>query len=60
MNNIKNGNRSGVPVLIFCIAYGNDADLNTLSQLSDATGGFTRRADPETINKLYKILSTYF
>jgi len=57
---IKRGNASGVPVVIFCIGYGSDADWNVLNALADATGGFARRADPETIRKLYKILSTYF
>ncbi len=57
---IKRGNASGVPVVIFCIGYGKDADWNVLNALADATGGFARRADPETIRKLYKILSTYF
>jgi Ca-activated chloride channel family protein len=57
---IKQGNQSGVPVVIFCIAYGGDADFSKLNALADATGGQSRRADPETIRKLYKILSTYF
>jgi Ca-activated chloride channel homolog len=57
---IKRQNQSGVPIVIFCIAYGNDADLKTLTSVSDAAGGFTRSADPDTIRKLYKILSTYF
>ena len=57
---IKQGNQSCVPVIIFCIAYGGDADFSKLNALSDATGGQSRRADPETIRKLYKILSTYF
>jgi len=57
---VKRGNASGVPVVIFCIGYGSDADWNVLNALADATGGFARRADPETIQKLYKILSTYF
>ncbi len=57
---IKQGNQRGVPVLIFCIGYGNDADFSILNALADATGGQARRADPETIQKLYKILSTYF
>lgn len=57
---IKRGNATGVPVVIFCIGYGKDADWNVLNALADATGGFARRADPETIRKLYKILSTYF
>jgi Ca-activated chloride channel homolog len=57
---VKRGNASGVPVVIFCIGYGSDADWNVLNALADATGGFARRADPDTISKLYKILSTYF
>lgn len=57
---IKRGNASGVPVVIFCIGYGSDADWNVLNALANATGGLARRADPETIRKLYKILSTYF
>jgi Ca-activated chloride channel family protein len=57
---IKRGNQSGVPVVIFCIGYGSDADWNVLNALADATGGLARRADPETIRRLYKILSTYF
>ncbi len=57
---VKRGNQTGVPVVIFCIAYGKDADLKVLSTVSDATGGFTRTADPDTIRRLYKILSTYF
>ncbi|MBI3732522.1 MAG: VWA domain-containing protein [Chloroflexi bacterium] len=57
---VQRGNQSGVPVVIFCIAYGGDADLKVLTTLAEATGGQARRADPDTIRKLYKILSTYF
>jgi len=57
---VREGNASGVPVVIFCIAYGGDADYNTLQALADASGGQVRRGDLETIRQLYKILSTYF
>ena len=57
---LQNGNQKGVPVTIFAIAYGDDADMNTLQAISNATGGQTLVGSPETINKLYKILSTYF
>jgi len=57
---VKRGNQSGVPVVIFCIGYGSDADFDVLNALANATGGFARRADPETIQKLYKTMSTYF
>jgi Ca-activated chloride channel family protein len=57
---LQNGNQRGVPVTIFAIAYGNDADMEVLQAMSDATGGQTLVGSPETIRKLYKILSTYF
>ncbi len=57
---VEDGNRTGVPVVIFSIAYGSDADMWTLEQISDASGGQVRAGDLETIRGLYKILSTYF
>jgi hypothetical protein len=57
---LQNGNQHGVPVVIFAIAYGSDADLNTLQAMSNATGGQTLVGSVETIRQLYKILSTYF
>ncbi|UCC63902.1 MAG: VWA domain-containing protein, partial [Anaerolineae bacterium] len=49
-----------VPVVVFCIAYGGDADRETLQRIAEATGGQLREGDLETIRELYKILSTYF
>ena len=49
-----------VPVVVFSIAYGADADLDTLRRIAEPTGGQVRMGDPETIRDLYKILSTYF
>jgi Ca-activated chloride channel family protein len=49
-----------VPVVVFCIAYGKDADRATLQRIAEATGGQLREGDLETIRELYKILSTYF
>jgi Ca-activated chloride channel family protein len=57
---LQDGNANGVPVVIFSVAYGNDADMDVLQAISDATGGQTLVGSPETIRKLYKILSTYF
>jgi Ca-activated chloride channel family protein len=57
---IEDGNRVGVPVVIFCIAYGSDADMATLERIANASGGQVRTGDVETIRGLYKILSTYF
>jgi Ca-activated chloride channel family protein len=51
---------SGVPVVVFAIAYGRDADFDVLRIIAESTGGQVREGDPETIRDLYKILSTYF
>ena len=53
---------SGVsaPVIIFSVAYGNDADMRLLETLSTPSGGQVRAGTPETIRDLYKILSSYF
>jgi Ca-activated chloride channel family protein len=57
---LKQTNKNGLSIIVFGIAYGSDADLKSLNDLSDATGGFARTADNDTIRRLYKILSTYF
>ncbi len=49
-----------VPVVIFCIAYGQDADMEMLQAIVEPTGGRVYKGDLETIQNLYKILSTYF
>lgn len=51
---------AGVPVVVFAIAYGDDADHYTLEQLAEPSGGQVREGTVETIRELYKILSTYF
>jgi Ca-activated chloride channel homolog len=56
----KEGDKSGVQVKVFCIAYGSDADMRVLNELSDATLGKALPGTTETIKKLYKTLSTYF
>ncbi len=57
---IRAGNQQGPPVVIFCIAYGKDADMGTLQAIAEVTNGQARRGDPETIRQLYKLLSAYF
>jgi len=57
---MRAGNESGVPIVVFCIAYGDDADYGTLEALAEATDGQVRTGDLESIRQLYKILSTYF
>jgi Ca-activated chloride channel family protein len=57
---MREGNERGVPIVVFCIAYGDDADYGTLEALAEATDGQVRTGDLESIRQLYKILSTYF
>lgn len=56
---IQSGNQN-LPVVIFCIAYGRDADYDVLQAIAGASGGQVREGDEETIRELYKILSSYF
>jgi Ca-activated chloride channel family protein len=51
---------STVPVVIFCVAYGDDADLGMLQAIVEPSSGQVLQGDPQTIRDLYKILSTYF
>jgi Ca-activated chloride channel family protein len=61
LNRLINKLRSGkIPVVVFAIAYGSDADYSYLQQIADATNGQTFQGTIETIRQLYKILSTYF
>jgi len=57
---MRDTNQSGVPVVVFGIWYGKDADRKTIETISGATGGQAREGTVETIRQIYKILSTYF
>ncbi len=52
--------KSGLPVVVFCVAYGSDADMRVLEAMASASGGQTRVGSPTTIRELYRLLSTYF
>jgi Ca-activated chloride channel family protein len=57
---IMDQNESGVPVIVFCIGYGSDADVKVLTSLAESSGGQYYAGDLDTIRRLYKILSSYF
>ena len=57
---IQRENQTGVPVVIFAIAYGGDADYQTLNAVAQASGGQVREGTLETIRELYRLLSQYF
>jgi Ca-activated chloride channel family protein len=50
----------GVTVVVFTIAFGDDADEDLLRRIADAGEGQFRRADETDIETLYEIISTYF
>ncbi len=60
LDQIQSENASGVPVVIFTVAYGDDADHNLLQALAQASGGQMREGSIETIRELYRLLSQYF
>jgi Ca-activated chloride channel family protein len=49
-----------VPVVVFTIAFGSDADDALLQEIADIGNGQFRRAGETDIKELYKIISTYF
>ncbi len=51
---------ANLPVVVFSIAFGSDADPSIMKSLAAATNGQFRSADSFNILDLYKIISTYF
>lgn len=49
-----------VPVVVFTIAFGSDADEEVLQAIARAGNGQFRRASETDIEELYRIISTYF
>ncbi|UCC16685.1 MAG: VWA domain-containing protein [Dehalococcoidales bacterium] len=52
--------RAEFPVLIFTVAYGEDADLDVLKKIARMGEGQAYPSDPDTIEKLYELLSAFF
>lgn len=52
--------RTASGVMLFTVGYGNDADMNVLGTLAGAFGGRSYRADPDTVKKLYELISQNF
>ncbi len=48
------------PLVIFTIAFGNDADESVLRNIAELGNGQFRRADETDIEELYRLISTYF
>lgn len=50
----------GNAIKLFTIAYGDGASEDTLSQMSDPTGGKMYSGDPKTIQQVYTEIATFF
>ena len=56
----KSISQGKVPVVIFSIAFGKDADTSIMKRLAEVTNGQFRQAETINIEELYKLISTYF
>lgn len=59
LQRLVRSNRS-LPIVIFTIGFGNDADERTLTDMAQIGDGQFRRAGEADIEELYRIISTYF
>lgn len=50
----------GRQIRVFSIAYGKDASLDVLEEISRASGGEAYASDPENIGEVYVQISSYF
>lgn len=57
---LRDSNRFGNEVAIFCIAYGYDADSKVLDQIASATGGDMVIGNPDNIKIVYNRVSKLF
>ncbi len=49
-----------LPIVLFTIGFGDDADEETLTEMARIGGGQYRSAGEADIEELYRIISTYF
>ena len=49
-----------VPVVVFSIAFGQDADVTIMKGLAQVTNGQFRQAETINLEELYQLISTYF
>lgn len=47
-------------MLIFTVAYGENADMEALERIAEMGSGRAFEADPRTLIKLYVLISTFF
>jgi Ca-activated chloride channel family protein len=54
------GEEAGSSIKVFTIGFGDDADKDILKQIAESTGGKQYDSNPETINKVYDEIATFF
>ncbi|MCW1967297.1 MAG: extracellular solute-binding protein [Anaerolineae bacterium] len=57
---ITNARNGRTPVLVIPIAYGKDADVNSLSAIARASDTKVQSGDPQGIRRLLEIIGSYF
>ncbi|HMQ56177.1 MAG TPA: VWA domain-containing protein, partial [Anaerolineae bacterium] len=48
------------PVIVIPVAYGGDADINALNNIARASATRVQSGDPENIQSLLELISSYF
>jgi Ca-activated chloride channel family protein len=54
------GKEGGNSIKLFTIGFGNDSDKETLKKMAEITGGKNYSSDPQTIQKVYSDIATFF
>jgi Ca-activated chloride channel family protein len=57
---IKTNREDRNPVIVIPVAYGGDADINALNAIARASATRVQSGDPENIQKVLEIISSYF
>jgi Ca-activated chloride channel family protein len=54
------GEEGGNSIKLFTIGFGSDADTEILKKMAEVTGGKNYLSDPQTIQKVYSDIATFF
>ena len=57
---INAGRNARNPIIVVPVAYGGDADINALNSIARASATRVQSGNPEDIQKVLEIISSYF
>lgn len=60
VNLIQSNRQERNPIIVIPVAYGSDADINALNALARASATRVQSGDPENIQRVLEIISSYF